>query len=69
VGLDIAPLLASAGALGLAIGLGAQKLAQDVIRARLWDISALAALDKVVRFKAHGSSVDVIGANERQVQC
>ncbi|WP_312367304.1 mechanosensitive ion channel domain-containing protein [Ensifer sp.] len=31
LGLDIAPLLASAGVLGLAIGFGAQKLVQDVI--------------------------------------
>ncbi len=30
-GLDIAPLLASAGVLGLAIGFGAQKLVQDII--------------------------------------
>lgn len=31
VGLDIAPLLASAGVLGLAIGFGAQKMVQDII--------------------------------------
>jgi len=31
LGLDIAPLLASAGVLGLAIGFGAQKLVQDII--------------------------------------
>lgn len=31
VGIDIAPLLASAGVLGLAIGFGAQKLVQDII--------------------------------------
>ncbi len=31
IGIDIAPLLASAGVLGLAIGFGAQKLVQDVI--------------------------------------
>nr|WP_281374146.1 mechanosensitive ion channel domain-containing protein [Rhizobium rhizolycopersici] len=31
MGLDIAPLLASAGVIGLAIGFGAQKLVQDVI--------------------------------------
>jgi small conductance mechanosensitive channel len=31
IGLDIAPLLASAGVLGLAIGFGAQKMVQDVI--------------------------------------
>ena len=31
MGLDIAPLLASAGVLGLAIGFGAQKLVQDII--------------------------------------
>ena len=30
-GLDIAPLLASAGVLGLAIGFGAQKMVQDII--------------------------------------
>jgi moderate conductance mechanosensitive channel len=31
IGIDIAPLIASAGVLGLAIGFGAQKLVQDVI--------------------------------------
>ena len=31
LGLDIAPLLASAGVLGLAIGFGAQKMVQDII--------------------------------------
>jgi len=31
IGIDIAPLLASAGVLGLAIGFGAQKLVQDII--------------------------------------
>ena len=31
IGLDIAPLLASAGVIGLAIGFGSQKLVQDVI--------------------------------------
>lgn len=31
IGLDIGPLLASAGVLGLAVGFGAQKLVQDVI--------------------------------------
>ena len=31
MGIDIAPLIASAGVLGLAIGFGAQKLVQDVI--------------------------------------
>ncbi|MEO1292855.1 MAG: mechanosensitive ion channel domain-containing protein, partial [Pseudomonadota bacterium] len=31
IGLDIAPLLASAGVLGLAIGFGSQKLVQDII--------------------------------------
>jgi small-conductance mechanosensitive channel len=31
IGLDIGPLLASAGVLGLAIGFGAQKMVQDVI--------------------------------------
>ena len=31
LGLDIAPLLASAGVLGLAIGFGSQKLVQDII--------------------------------------
>jgi moderate conductance mechanosensitive channel len=31
LGIDIAPLLASAGVLGLAIGFGAQKLVQDII--------------------------------------
>ena len=31
IGIDIAPLIASAGVIGLAIGFGAQKLVQDVI--------------------------------------
>lgn len=37
----------------------------DVSRAHFWDITAVAALEKVIqRFKAHGAMVDVVGANE-----
>ncbi len=37
----------------------------DVSQAHFWDITAVAALEKVVqRFRMHGSNVDVIGLNE-----
>jgi SulP family sulfate permease len=37
----------------------------DVSQAHFWDITAVAALDRVVqRFRAHGVAIDVIGLNE-----
>jgi SulP family sulfate permease len=37
----------------------------DVSQAHFWDITAVAALDRVVqRFRAHGAAIDVIGLNE-----
>jgi SulP family sulfate permease len=37
----------------------------DVSQAHFWDITAVAALDKVVeRFKAHGMTTEVLGLNE-----
>jgi SulP family sulfate permease len=37
----------------------------DVSRAHFWDITAVAALEKVVqRFKTHGAQVELIGVNE-----
>jgi len=46
-----------AGAVGMEVTI-------DVSHAHFWDITAVAALDKVVtRFKANGISTKVIGAN------
>jgi SulP family sulfate permease len=37
----------------------------DVSQAHFWDITAVAALERVVqRFKAHGVAVEVVGLNE-----
>jgi SulP family sulfate permease len=42
-----------------------KKVLIDVSEAHFWDITAVAALDKVVqRFKAHGIAIDVLGLNE-----
>lgn len=42
-----------------------QKVSIDVSRAHFWDISAIAALDKVVlSFKREGAEVEIIGLNE-----
>ena len=37
----------------------------DVSRAHIWDISSVAALDAVVlKFRRHGTRVDILGLNE-----
>jgi SulP family sulfate permease len=42
-----------------------RKVVIDLQRAHFWDISSVAALDKVVlKFRREGAEVDVIGLNE-----
>lgn len=58
---------ASAGAFTEAIDLTEplQRLVIDVHNAHFWDISAIAALDKVVlKARRHGMSVEIVGLNE-----
>lgn len=46
-------------------GAAGKAVSIDVSQAHFWDITAVAALDRVVqRFKAHGIAVDVVGLNE-----
>ena len=62
IGVDIAPLLASAGVLGLAIGFGAQALVQDIITGAfiLWE-ETMDVGDVVNVGNGHGGLVEEIG--------
>jgi small conductance mechanosensitive channel len=57
VGFNIAPLLAGAGVIGLAIGFGSQKLVQDVITGLFILIEDTLAVGDVVRLDANHSGV------------
>ena len=57
LGVNIAPLLAGAGVLGLAIGFGSQKLVQDVITGLFILVEDTLAVGDVVRFDADHSGV------------
>lgn len=61
LGVNIAPLLAGAGVVGLAIGFGAQKLVQDVITGLFMLIEDTLAVGDVVQFDAdHDGIVEAI---------
>ncbi len=61
LGVNIAPLLAGAGVLGLAIGFGSQKLVQDVITGLFILVEDTLAVGDVVRFDAdHAGVVEAI---------
>ena len=57
IGLNIGPLLAGAGVIGLAIGFGSQKLVQDVITGLFILVEDTLAIGDVVRFDADHSGV------------
>ncbi|MBK8174998.1 MAG: mechanosensitive ion channel [Rhodospirillales bacterium] len=58
IGIDIAPLLAGAGVLGLAVGFGAQKLVQDVITGIFLLIEDALAVGDVVTVAGIGGLVE-----------
>lgn len=58
IGVDIAPLLAGAGVVGLAIGFGAQKLVQDVITGFFILVEDSISVGDVVEAGGHSGSVE-----------
>jgi small conductance mechanosensitive channel len=60
LGINIAPLLAGAGVVGLAIGFGSQKLVQDVITGVFILIEDTVAVGDVVTLDGHGGLVEAM---------
>ncbi|MCH8091054.1 MAG: mechanosensitive ion channel [Proteobacteria bacterium] len=60
LGVNIAPLLAGAGVMGIAIGFGAQKLVQDVITGMFILIEDTIAIGDVVKLGDHAGVVEAI---------
>ncbi len=60
LGINIAPLLAGAGVVGLAIGFGSQKLVQDVITGMFILIEDTIAVGDVVTLNGHGGLVEAM---------
>jgi len=58
IGLDIAPLLASAGVIGLAVGFGAQKLVQDIITGIFIQLEGAMDVGDVVSIAGISGSVE-----------
>ncbi|MGF1553918.1 MAG: mechanosensitive ion channel domain-containing protein [Paracoccaceae bacterium] len=58
IGIDIAPLLASAGVVGLAIGFGAQKLVQDIITGIFIQFENAINVGEVVTLGGHTGVVE-----------
>jgi moderate conductance mechanosensitive channel len=58
LGMDIAPLLAAAGILGLAVGFGAQALVKDIITGFFILMEDQIAIGDVVRIGSHGGLVE-----------
>ncbi|MEQ3724370.1 mechanosensitive ion channel domain-containing protein [Alcanivorax sp.] len=61
VGVDIGPLIAGAGVLGLAIGFGAQKLVQDVITGVFIQLENAMNTGDFVGVGAHSGTVERVG--------
>ena len=66
LGVNIAPVLAGAGILGLAIGFGAQSLVKDIITGVFMLIENNIAIGDIVRVKDIGGAVE--GFNLRSVR-
>ena len=60
MGLDLAPLLATAGVIGIAIGFGSQKLVQDVINGMFILLQETISVGDVVEVGGHGGTVERI---------
>lgn len=61
IGVDIAPLIAGAGVLGLAIGFGAQKLVQDVITGVFIQLENAMNTNDFVSVGSHSGTVERVG--------
>lgn len=60
IGIDITPLLAGAGVIGIAIGFGSQKLVQDVINGLFIIAEDTISVGDVVNLDGHGGQVEAI---------
>jgi len=60
VGINIAPLLAGAGIVGLAVGFGAQKLVQDVLNGLFIYLEAAVAIGDVIELDKHTGVVEAM---------
>jgi small conductance mechanosensitive channel len=60
MGLDLAPLLATAGVIGIAIGFGSQKLVQDVINGLFILFQDTISVGDLVEVGGHGGTVERI---------
>ncbi len=60
IGVNIAPLLAGAGVVGLAVGFGAQTLVKDVITGLLFLIEDAIAVGDVVQVGSHSGVVEAV---------
>lgn len=60
IGVNIAPLLAGAGVVGLAVGFGAQTLVKDVITGLLFLIEDAIAVGDVVELGSHSGVVEAV---------
>lgn len=60
LGLNIAPLLAGAGIIGLAVGFGAQKLVQDVLNGMFIFLEAAVAVGDWVEMGGHSGMVEAM---------
>jgi moderate conductance mechanosensitive channel len=60
IGLDLAPLLATAGVIGIAIGFGSQKLVQDVINGLFILFQDTISVGDLVEVGGHGGTVERI---------
>jgi len=60
LGVNIAPLLAGAGVLGIAIGFGSQKLVQDIIAGAFILFEDTIAVDDIVKLGEHAGKVEAI---------
>ena len=58
MGLDLAPLLATAGVIGIAIGFDSQKLVQDVINGMFILFQDTISVGDVVEVGSHGGTVE-----------
>ncbi len=60
LGINIAPLLAGAGIIGLAVGFGAQKLVQDIFNGLFVFLEAAVAVGDVVELGGHSGVVELM---------
>lgn len=60
IGINIGPLLAGAGIVGLAVGVGAQKLVQDVLNGLFIYLEAAVAIGDIVQIGNYGGVVEAM---------